>query len=86
MTNILCYVYRYTFFYVLYPVGVTGELLIYWTSLGYIGRTNMWSIEMPNRLNISFSLWTVIAFIMFIYIPRKFVIKYKTCNSIIYTF
>lgn len=60
---------RYTFFYVLYPVGVSGELLIYWTSLGYIGRTNMWSIQMPNRLNISFSLWTVIAFIMLIYIP-----------------
>ncbi|KAL4098544.1 hypothetical protein QTP88_023132 [Uroleucon formosanum] len=60
---------RYTFFYVLYPVGVTGELLVYWTSLGYVGRTKMWSIEMPNKLNIAFSLWSAIATIMLIYIP-----------------
>jgi len=60
---------RYTFFYVLYPVGVTGELLVYWTSLGYVGRTKMWSIEMPNKYNISFSLWTVILMIMLVYIP-----------------
>ncbi|XP_060864970.1 very-long-chain (3R)-3-hydroxyacyl-CoA dehydratase hpo-8-like [Metopolophium dirhodum] len=60
---------RYTFFYVLYPVGVTGELLVYWTSLGYVGRTKMWSIEMPNKLNISFSLWSAIAMVMLIYIP-----------------
>jgi very-long-chain (3R)-3-hydroxyacyl-CoA dehydratase len=60
---------RYTFFYVLYPAGVSGELLTYWTSLEYVGRTKMWSIEMPNKLNISFSLWTAIFLIMLAYIP-----------------
>ncbi|KAL5241137.1 hypothetical protein ACI65C_008547 [Semiaphis heraclei] len=60
---------RYTFFYVLYPVGVSGELLVYWTSLGYVGRTKMWSIEMPNKLNIAFSLWSAIAMVMLVYIP-----------------
>lgn len=68
----LCLViYRYTFFYILYPVGVSGELLVYWTSLGYVGRTKMWSIEMPNKLNFSFSLWTAIFLIMLVYIPCK---------------
>lgn len=67
----LCYICRYTFFYVLYPVGVSGELLVYWTSLGYVGRTKMWSIEMPNKLNISFSLWTAIVLVMLVYIPCK---------------
>lgn len=60
---------RYTFFYILYPVGVSGELLVYWTSLGYLGRTKMLSIEMPNKLNFSFSLWTVIFLVMLVYIP-----------------
>jgi len=56
----------------LYPVGVSGELLTYWTSLEYVGRTKMWSIEMPNKLNISFSLWTAIFLIMLAYIPCMF--------------
>ncbi|XP_025419862.1 very-long-chain (3R)-3-hydroxyacyl-CoA dehydratase hpo-8-like isoform X2 [Sipha flava] len=60
---------RYTFFYILYPLGVTGELLVYWTSLGYIGRSKMWSIELPNRFNFAFSLWTAITLIMLSYIP-----------------
>jgi very-long-chain (3R)-3-hydroxyacyl-CoA dehydratase len=60
---------RYTFFYVLYPVGVTGELLVYWASLGYLERTKMWTIEMPNKLNIALSLWSAIAMVMLIYIP-----------------
>lgn len=68
-------VYRYTFFYVLYPLGVTGELLVYWTSLGYVGRTKMWSIELPNRLNFAFSLWTAIFLVMLVYIPCKLIIN-----------
>ncbi|XP_050546407.1 very-long-chain (3R)-3-hydroxyacyl-CoA dehydratase hpo-8-like [Daktulosphaira vitifoliae] len=60
---------RYTLFIILYPLGVSGELLIYWTSLNYVGKTKMWSLELPNKYNIAFSLWTVIAFVMFIYIP-----------------
>lgn len=72
-------VFRYTFFYVLYPVGVSGELLLYWASLGYIGRTKMWSLELPNRLNFSFSLWTAIVMGMLVYIPCKSInLKIKT--------
>lgn len=65
--------YRYTFFYILYPVGVSGELLVYWTSLGYVGRTKMWSLELPNKLNFSISLWTGILLVMLVYIPRKLI-------------
>ncbi|XP_050443447.1 very-long-chain (3R)-3-hydroxyacyl-CoA dehydratase hpo-8-like [Adelges cooleyi] len=60
---------RYTFFIILYPLGVTGELLVYWSSLGYVERTKMWSVELPNRFNFAFSLWTAISILMFIYIP-----------------
>jgi len=67
--------YRYTFFIVLYPIGVSGELLTYWTALKYIERTKMLSIEMPNKYNISFSLWTVILMVMLVYIPRKFIFE-----------
>lgn len=60
---------RYTFFIFLYPIGVSGELLTYWTALKYVERTKMLSIEMPNKYNISFSLWTVILMVMLVYIP-----------------
>lgn len=45
---------RYSLFIVLYPVGVTGELLTTYASLSTISKRKLWSIELPNPLNISF--------------------------------
>jgi len=64
--------HRYTFFTVLYPVGVTGELLCLYAAQSYVANKKMWSLEMPNKLNITFSYHYTLLFTMLLYIPRKF--------------
>uniref|UniRef100_A0A0P4VR67 Very-long-chain (3R)-3-hydroxyacyl-CoA dehydratase n=1 Tax=Rhodnius neglectus TaxID=72488 RepID=A0A0P4VR67_9HEMI len=46
---------RYTFFYALYPIGVTGELLCIFAAQSFIGQTKQWTIELPNYLNFTFN-------------------------------
>ncbi|XP_063223929.1 very-long-chain (3R)-3-hydroxyacyl-CoA dehydratase 2 [Bacillus rossius redtenbacheri] len=60
---------RYSLFMVLYPVGVTGELLCLYAAQAHVSRTKMWSVEMPNRLNFTFSYHYLLLFVMFLYIP-----------------
>lgn len=56
---------RYTFFIVLYPMGVSGELLTIVAALPTISAKSMWAIELPNFANISFyyqhALWVIMA-------------------------
>ena len=61
--------FRYTFFIIAYPVGVTGELLVSWAGLGYAHQTRVMSVELPNRLNATFCFPLVIGAIMLLYIP-----------------
>uniref|UniRef100_A0A336MB45 Kinesin-like protein n=1 Tax=Culicoides sonorensis TaxID=179676 RepID=A0A336MB45_CULSO len=42
---------RYTTFIILYPIGVTGELLCFYWAQSYVRETKLWSLEMPNQLN-----------------------------------
>lgn len=60
---------RYTFFTVLYPVGVTGELLCLYAAQSYVAKSKLWSLEMPNNLNVTFSYHYVLLFTMLLYIP-----------------
>lgn len=60
---------RYTTFIVLYPVGVTGELLCFWWAQRYAKTTSVWSIEMPNIYNATFSYFTLLWIVMLGYIP-----------------
>ncbi|XP_046560990.1 very-long-chain (3R)-3-hydroxyacyl-CoA dehydratase 2-like [Haliotis rubra] len=60
---------RYTFFIVLYPIGVTGELMTIWTALPYAEKLKLYSFELPNTLNMSFSYYYYLWFIIFAYIP-----------------
>lgn len=64
--------HRYTFFTVLYPVGVTGELLCLYAAQSYVANKKLWSLEMPNKLNFTFSYHYILLFTMLLYIPRKF--------------
>ncbi|EGG24287.1 hypothetical protein DFA_06437 [Cavenderia fasciculata] len=48
---------RYTLFIILYPSGVTGETGTIIASLPYVKETGLWSITMPNALNVSFNLY-----------------------------
>jgi Protein tyrosine phosphatase-like protein, PTPLA. len=66
------YIHRYTFFTVLYPVGVTGELLCLYAAQSYVANNKLWSLEMPNKLNVTFSYHYFLLFTMLLYIPRKF--------------
>ncbi|XP_068086509.1 very-long-chain (3R)-3-hydroxyacyl-CoA dehydratase 2 isoform X2 [Anabrus simplex] len=60
---------RYTTFIILYPIGVTGELLCLYAAQAYVSSTNMWSLSMPNLLNFTFSYHYFLLIIMFLYIP-----------------
>ncbi|KAL4218276.1 hypothetical protein ACF0H5_023012 [Mactra antiquata] len=60
---------RYTFFIVLYPIGVTGELLAIWGSLNYVKMSNIYSYDLPNVYNMSFSYYYFLIGCMVMYIP-----------------
>lgn len=62
-------VLRYSTFLVLYPVGVTGELLCMYYSLDEIAENNLFSVSMPNSWNFAFSYYYFLIFYMFLYLP-----------------
>lgn len=67
----LKYCSRYTFFIVLYPMGVTGELLTIYAALPYVQKTGLYSITLPNKYNFSFDYYAFLIVVMLSYIPRK---------------
>ncbi|XP_033640598.1 very-long-chain (3R)-3-hydroxyacyl-CoA dehydratase 2-like [Asterias rubens] len=60
---------RYTFFIVLYPIGVTGELLTIYAALPHVKESGLFSVTLPNNLNVSFDYWSFLIVIMCTYIP-----------------
>lgn len=60
---------RYTFFIILYPIGVTGELLCIWAAYVHASETNMWSFALPNTFNFTFDYGYFLLFNMLAYIP-----------------
>lgn len=60
---------RYTFFYALYPFGVTGELLCFYAAQSFAKQTKLFSIELPNRANFTFSYHYLLLGIMASYVP-----------------
>ncbi|KAG5507726.1 hypothetical protein JIQ42_08014 [Leishmania sp. Namibia] len=46
---------RYSAFMVLYPVGITGEVGCLYKALPYIQEHKPWTVELPNKLNFTFS-------------------------------
>lgn len=65
------WVSRYTFFIVLYPMGVAGELLTIYAALPYVQKTGLYSVTLPNKYNFSFDYHTFLILVMISYIPRK---------------
>ena len=60
---------RYTTFIVLYPIGVTGELLCFYWAQDYVKSHKIWTTEMPNKFNFTFSYFYFLWFVMLLYIP-----------------
>jgi hypothetical protein len=60
---------RYSGFLVLYPLGVSSELWLMFTSLPYLMHSGVHSLPMPNAYNISVHYPTVVVLLMLAYIP-----------------
>lgn len=60
---------RYTTFIVLYPLGVTGELLTLFSSLPEVADKKHFTLEMPNCLNMGISFYWVLILAAISYIP-----------------
>uniref|UniRef100_A0A0N5BK88 Very-long-chain (3R)-3-hydroxyacyl-CoA dehydratase n=1 Tax=Strongyloides papillosus TaxID=174720 RepID=A0A0N5BK88_STREA len=60
---------RYTFFIVLYPLGASGELFTMVAGLNEIHDKKIFTLEMPNSLNFSFSYWWYVVILCLLYIP-----------------
>ncbi|CAH2304957.1 very-long-chain (3R)-3-hydroxyacyl- dehydratase 2 isoform X1 [Pelobates cultripes] len=60
---------RYTLFIVLYPMGVTGELLTIYAALPFVKQTGLYSIRLPNMYNFSFDYYAFLILVMVSYIP-----------------
>ncbi|CAG5865281.1 unnamed protein product [Menidia menidia] len=61
---------RYTFFIVLYPMGVSGELLTIYAALPHVQKTGLFSISLPNKYNFSFDYHAFLILVMVSYTPR----------------
>ena len=67
--------FRYTTFIVLYPIGITGELLcLYAAKLYAVSKPLSWSYTLPNTWNFTFSYHYFLGLVMLLYIPRKIIL------------
>ncbi|XP_047523370.1 very-long-chain (3R)-3-hydroxyacyl-CoA dehydratase hpo-8 [Pieris napi] len=60
---------RYSTFLLLYPVGITGELLCLYYTLDDVKEHNLFTMSMPNSWNFIFNYYYFLVFYMFLYIP-----------------
>merc|ERR1712241_711560 len=60
---------RYTLFFALYPIGVSGELWCQCVSLARVAKDRIFTMTMPNSFNMTFNSYYVLIAIMLSYIP-----------------
>ncbi|KAJ6636341.1 Very-long-chain (3R)-3-hydroxyacyl-CoA dehydratase 2 [Pseudolycoriella hygida] len=60
---------RYTTFIILYPIGVTGELLCFYWAQSYAKGNTIWTLSLPNAANFTFNYYYFLWIIMLAYIP-----------------
>lgn len=60
---------RYTFFIVAYPIGILGELLCMYNGLQFAQDQGVFSVGLPNIVNVTFNYPMVILVEMLLYIP-----------------
>nr|CAH0111357.1 unnamed protein product [Daphnia galeata] len=60
---------RYSFFIILYPIGITGELISCYCALPHYSTTQDFSTLLPNKWNFTFSFYYYIILVMLAYIP-----------------
>eukprot|EP00753_Platysulcus_tardus_P015589 PLAT511.1.p1 GENE.PLAT511.1~~PLAT511.1.p1 ORF type:complete len:221 (-),score=108.87 PLAT511.1:75-737(-) len=60
---------RYSLFIVLYPSGITGELVTMVKALPIMAAQGTWAIALPNTHNIAFSMWSLQLLALALYVP-----------------
>ena len=60
---------RYNLFYVLYPLGMAGEIMAIVNALPVIKQSQLFSVSLPNSLNFAFDFYYVSIFWILLYIP-----------------
>nr|CAH8869850.1 unnamed protein product [Trichobilharzia regenti] len=60
---------RYSAFMVLYPTGISGEILLVLGGIKSLKETGKYSVNLPNALNCSFSYLVVLVVALIIYVP-----------------
>lgn len=63
---------RYTLFIALYPIGVSGELLTMFHALPHIKASRLWTLALPNPLNVSFYYNYLVVTVMLSYIHCEY--------------
>lgn len=66
---------RYTLFIGLYPLGVSGELLILYKLLLISRKTGVFDYPLPNSLNVSFYGEIAIILLVLSYVPCKYCLR-----------
>ena len=66
----------FSLFYVLYPIGVAGEMKIIYDSLDIIAEREILSVSLPNRLNFAFNFHTWLVIVLLCY-PLGLMVQYK---------
>lgn len=64
---------RYSLFLVLYPTGITGEILEIYHSLAYVQRHSVLSLQMPNPWNFAFDYHYALIFALLTYVPGSYI-------------
>ena len=65
---------RYSLFYVLYPLGVYGEMKVLFDSLPTLQSKNILSFSLPNEYNFEFSFAAYIWILLYVvYLPGLYV-------------
>ncbi|XP_075731102.1 3-hydroxyacyl-CoA dehydratase 1 [Rhipicephalus microplus] len=60
---------RYSFFLVLYPTGVSGEIVTMVAALPYIRKRGLFTYPLPNHLNFSFDYYIFVILVIGSYLP-----------------
>ncbi len=64
---------RYSLFLILYPSGISGEVLSILSALPFIAHTKIFAYPMPNKINFAFDYTTFCYFILATYIPGSYI-------------
>ena len=48
-----------------------GELLTVYAALPYVQNSGLYSVSLPNNLNVSFDYYYILFIIMLLYVPSK---------------